>query len=217
MVPLQPFSWAASEDKPGVNLLNNLSEQTIRHIKTTVEAVKQQGDILNNLSEQTIRHIKTTVEAVEQQGDIVLASIHWGSNWGYEIPAQQMEFAHKLIDEAGVDVIHGHSSHHVKGIEVYKGKIIIYGSGDFINDYEGIGGYEDYRSDLALMYFMSVDPANGKLDSLQMIPIQIKHFKANRASLADARWLREILNREGKKLGTRVEFNHENTLTLKWD
>jgi poly-gamma-glutamate synthesis protein (capsule biosynthesis protein) len=188
MVPLQPFSWAASEDKPGVNLLNNLSEQTIRHIKTTVEAV-------------------------EQQGDIVLASIHWGSNWGYEIPAQQMEFAHKLIDEAGVDVIHGHSSHHVKGIEVYKGKIIIYGSGDFINDYEGIGGYEDYRSDLALMYFVSIDPLIGKLVSLQMTPMQIKHFKANRASLADVRWLREILNREGKKLGTRVEFNHENTLT----
>jgi poly-gamma-glutamate synthesis protein (capsule biosynthesis protein) len=128
-----------------------------------------------------------------------------------------MEFAHKLIDEAGVDVIHGHSSHHVKGIEVYKGKIIIYGSGDFINDYEGIGGYEDYRSDLALMYFVSIDPLTGKLVSLQMTPMQIKHFKANRASLADVRWLREILIREGKKLGTRVEFNHENTLTLKWD
>jgi len=109
------------------------------------------------------------------------------------------------------------SSHHVKGIEVYKGKIIIYGSGDFLNDYEGIGGYENYWSDLALMYFVSVDPANGKLDSLQMTPIQIKHFKANRASLADARWLTNILNREGKKLGTRVEFNQDNTLTLKWD
>jgi poly-gamma-glutamate synthesis protein (capsule biosynthesis protein) len=67
------------------------------------------------------------------------------------------------------------------------------------------------------MYFVSVDPANGKLDSLQMTPIQIKHFKANRASLADARWLTNILNREGKKLGTRVEFNQDNTLTLKWD
>jgi poly-gamma-glutamate synthesis protein (capsule biosynthesis protein) len=187
-----PFSWAASEDKPGVNLLNNLSEQTIRHIKTTVEAVKQQGDI-------------------------VVASIHWGSNWGYEIPTQQKEFAHKLIDEAGVDVIHGHSSHHVKGIEVYKEKIILYGSGDFLNDYEGIGGYENYRSDLTLMYFVSVDPLTGNLVKLQMTPMQIKHFKANRASLADARWLTNILNREGKKLGTRVEFNQDNTLTLKWD
>ena len=67
------------------------------------------------------------------------------------------------------------------------------------------------------MYFLSVDASNGKLVDLQMTPVQIKYFKANRASLADVRWLREILNREGKKLGTRVEFNQENTLTLKWD
>ena len=187
-----PFSWAASEDKPGVNLLKNLSEQTIRHINAKVEAVKQQGDI-------------------------VVASIHWGSNWGYEIPPEQTEFAHKLIDEAGVDVIHGHSSHHVKGIEIYKEKTIIYGSGDFLNDYEGISGYENFRNDLALMYFVSVDPSTGNLVHLQMTPIQIKHFKANRASRADALWLRDVLNREDKKFGTRVEMNHDNTLTLRWD
>jgi poly-gamma-glutamate synthesis protein (capsule biosynthesis protein) len=187
-----PFSWAASEDKPGVNLLKNLSEQTIQQIKTKIKTVKQQGDI-------------------------VVVSIHWGSNWGYEIPPEQTEFAHKLIDEAGVDVIHGHSSHHVKGIEIYKEKTIIYGSGDFLNDYEGIGGYENFRNDLALMYFVSVDPSTGKLVHLQMTPIQIKHFKANRASRADALWLRDVLNRESKKFGTRVEMNHDNTLTLRWD
>jgi poly-gamma-glutamate synthesis protein (capsule biosynthesis protein) len=154
---------------------------------------------------------------VKQQGDIVVASIHWGSNWGYDIPPEQREFAHKLIDEAGVDVIHGHSSHHVKGIEVYKGKVIIYGSGDFLNDYEGIGGFEQFRNDLALMYFVSVDPSNGKLSHLQMTPIQIKNFKANQASRADSQWLRDVLNREGKKFGTRVELNQANSLTLKWD
>jgi poly-gamma-glutamate synthesis protein (capsule biosynthesis protein) len=187
-----PFSWAATEDKPGVNLIKNLSDQTIQDIKSKVEVVKQPGDI-------------------------VVASIHWGSNWGYEIPPEQKEFAHKLIDEAGVDVVHGHSSHHVKGIEVYKEKIIIYGSGDFLNDYEGIRGYEDFRNDLALMYFVSIDPSTGNLAHLQMTPIQIKHFKANRAPRSDALWLREVLNREGKKIGTRVEINPDNTLTLRWD
>jgi len=187
-----PFSWVASEYKPGVNLLEYISDQTVQHIKVKVEAVKQKGDI-------------------------VVASIHWGSNWGYEISPEQTEFAHKLIDEAGVDVIHGHSSHHVKGIEVYKEKPIIYGSGDFLNDYEGISGYEIFRDDLALMYFISVDPSTGKLVYLQMTPIQIKHFKANRASRVDALWLRDILNREGKNLGTRAEINQDNTLTLRWD
>ncbi len=116
-----------------------------------------------------------------------------------------------------MDVIHGHSSHHVKGIEVYNKRPIIYGAGDFLNDYEGISGYENFRDDLALMYFVSVDPSTGQLVHLQMTPMQIKHFKANRASRADALWLRDILNREGEKLGTRVEINPDSTLTLRWD
>jgi len=36
----------------------------------------------------------------KEKKDIVLVSIHWGSNWGYEIPTEQIDFAHKLIDEA---------------------------------------------------------------------------------------------------------------------
>ncbi len=187
-----PISWAASEDKPGVNLLKNLSDEIVWVIK---EKIVQ----------------------VEKQGDIVIASIHWGRNWGYEIPPEQKDFAYRLIDNAGVDVVHGHSSHHVKGIEVYKEKPIIYGSGDFINDYEGIRGYEGFRSDLTLMYFVSMDPSTGKLVHMHMTPMQIKNFKANRASRADALWLRDVINREGKKFGTRAEINQDNTLTLKWE
>lgn len=187
-----PFSWAASEDKPGVNLLQDFSDMTVEYIKKNVRKVRQQGDM-------------------------VIASIHWGSNWGYEIPRKQTEFAHELIDTAAVDIVHGHSSHHVMGIEVYKDKPIIYGCGDFLNDYEGIGGYEDFRADLALMYFVSVDPSTGKLVCLHMKPTQIKQFRANRTSRSDTLWLRDTLNREGKKFGTRVELDDDNTLILQWD
>ena len=187
-----PLSWAASQDKPGVKLLRDFSDKTARHIKEKVQQVKQNRDI-------------------------VIASIHWGGNWGYEVPWEHRAFAHKLMDEGAVDVIHGHSSHHAKGIEVYKGKLILYGCGDFLNDYEGIGGYESYRDDLSLMFFVSVDPSIGKLVNLRMTPTQIKHFRVNRASRPDAQWMREVLNREGKKFGTHVELNEDNTLTLKWN
>jgi len=187
-----PLSWAALEDRPGVNLLKDLSDKTVQHIKEKVQEVKQKGDI-------------------------VVASIHWGSNWGYKIPRVQTEFAHKLIDYAGIDVIHGHSSHHIRPIEVYKDKPIIYGCGDFLNDYEGISGYEEFRDDLVLMYFMSMDPSTGNLVSMRMTPLQIKHFRLNQASRADALWLRNTLNRECKKFGTRVELITDNTLTLQWD
>ncbi len=187
-----PLSWGASEDKPGVNLLKDLSDKTVRYIEEKVNEVKRKRDI-------------------------AVASIHWGSNWGYEIPREQREFAHKLIDEADIDVIHGHSSHHVKGIEVYKEKLILYGCGDFLNDYEGISGYEDFRDDLGLMYFVSIDPATGNLVSLRMVPTQIRHLKVNRASRADALWLKDTLNGEGKKFRTRVELKENNTLELRWD
>lgn len=186
-----PRQWAASEDKPGVNLLTNLSDKAVRHIAERVQKVKRTRDI-------------------------VVASIHWGGNWGYNIPRQQTEFAHKLLDDAGVDIIYGHSSHHPKGIEVYKEKPVLYGCGDFLNDYEGISGYEQFRGDLVLMYLVSMDPSAGKLIRLEMTPLQIKRFRLNRVSRENAKWLRATLDREGRKLGTRVELNADNTLTLGW-
>ncbi len=186
-----PSSWGASANKPGVNLLPDYSEKTVEDIKEAALAVKQLEDI-------------------------VVASIHWGGNWGYAVPRGQTEFAHKLLEHAGVDVIHGHSSHHVKGLEVYRDKLIIYGCGDFLNDYEGISGHKSFRDDLGLMYFVSVDPATGKLVKLEMIPTQIKKFRVNRASRTDALWLRDVLNREGINFGTCVELKEDNTLALKW-
>jgi poly-gamma-glutamate capsule biosynthesis protein CapA/YwtB (metallophosphatase superfamily) len=183
------LSWAASKNRPGVNFLNDFSDNSVQRIGERVKEVKQEGDI-------------------------VIISIHWAGNWGYHVSQEQIDFAHRLIDEAGVDVIHGHSSHHVRGIEVYHDRLILYGCGDFLNDYEGIGGVEYYRADLSLMYFVSVDPSTEKLVQLQMIPTQIKHFRVNRASRDDALWLAHTLNREGKKLGTGVKLDEDNLLTL---
>ncbi|SDA21554.1 poly-gamma-glutamate synthesis protein (capsule biosynthesis protein) [Nitrosospira sp. Nsp18] len=186
-----PWSWAAAPDKPGVNLLPDFSAATVRGIRDSIGKVRLTRDI-------------------------VIASIHWGSNWGYQLPPGQQEFAHQLIDEADVDIVHGHSSHHVKGIEVYKGKLILYGCGDFVNDYEGISGHEIYRGDLTLMYFVCTNPSTGKLISLSMTPMQVKRFRLNHAAEKDVLWLRDVLNREGKKFGTSVDLQAGNTLALGW-
>jgi poly-gamma-glutamate synthesis protein (capsule biosynthesis protein) len=184
-----PLNWGATEKRPGVNLLKSFSEDTVGHIRKAVQGVKRERDI-------------------------VVASIHWGGNWGYHVSQQEIDFAHRLIDVAGVDAIHGHSSHHVKRFEVYKDRLILYGCGDFLNDYEGIGGYDYYRADLGLMYFPSMDPSTGKLARLKMIPTQIKYFKVNRTTRDDAVWLTHLLNREGKKFGTRVRLSDDNSLTF---
>ena len=131
---------------------------------------------------------------VEGPGDTAVVSVHWGSNLGYDVDSAQIRFAHRLIDE-GIDVVHGHSSHHPRPIEVYRGKLIMYGCGDTIDDYEGISTYEAYRHELRLLYFASVDNESGSLAVLRMVPMRMRRMRLERAPDEDAEWLRATWRR----------------------
>jgi poly-gamma-glutamate capsule biosynthesis protein CapA/YwtB (metallophosphatase superfamily) len=124
-------------------------------------------------------------------------------------------FAHRLIEE-GVAIVHGHSSHHVKAIEVFKERLILYGCGDFVTDYEGISGYEMFRGDLALMYLIDVDPQNGQLISARLVPMQMRRFRLERASATDTEWLCSRLNDLGESFVTTCRLGEANTLILEW-
>jgi poly-gamma-glutamate capsule biosynthesis protein CapA/YwtB (metallophosphatase superfamily) len=186
-----PGDWAATAGRAGINLLGGLSS---RHVDA----------------------IAGHVGAHRRAGDLVLLSLHWGDNWGYRISAEERAFARSVIDNAGVDVVHGHSSHHVKGIEVHAGKLILYGCGDLLTDYEGIGGYEAFRGDLSLMYFPTLDGASGRLLDLTLTPTRLRRFRITLADQEGARWLENVLNREGQALGTRVERAAQGRLALRW-
>ena len=186
-----PGAWAAGADQPGVSFLPDLREETSRRIADRIAAVRRPGDL-------------------------VVVSIHWGPNWGYAVPEPHRRFARQLIDEAGADVVHGHSSHHALGIEVYRGRPILYGCGDFLNDYEGIGGHEEYRGDLALAYFLGLAPGGG-LTELAMVPFQSRRLSLRRPSRRDAAWLARRLDRECGKLGSRVERLGGSSLALRWE
>jgi len=184
-----PSDWAAKPARPGIYLLSTLSR---------AEAARVAG----------------SVRARKRSDDIVIASIHWGGNWGFEVPAAQRTFAHALIDEGMVDVVHGHSSHHPKAIEIYRGKLILYGCGDLINDYEGIVGDARFRSDLVLMYFASVSHADGTLQSLEMVPFRVHRFRLQRASRQEADWLAVTLRRDAGIVGAGIVVTPEATLRL---
>jgi poly-gamma-glutamate synthesis protein (capsule biosynthesis protein) len=185
-----PRDWAAKPSRPGVELLPDLSSESADRVGKRI---------------QSMRH----------DGDLVVVSVHWGGNWGYSIPPDQRGFAHRLIDQGAADVVHGHSSHHPKGIEIYRGKPVLYGCGDFINDYEGIGGYEQFRGDLALMYFATLDATDRTLMELEITPLQMKRFQLHRASDRDAGWVRDTLDREGRPLGTTVSLGESNLLRVR--
>ncbi|MBL4819967.1 MAG: CapA family protein [Gammaproteobacteria bacterium] len=185
-----PLDWAATDTRPGVSRLDNLSANSI---------------------EQIIKN----VAKFRKPEDIVVFSIHWGPNWGYRIPLAHRRFARRLIDSGQVDIIHGHSSHHPQGLEVYRGKLILYGCGDFINDYEGIPFKKKYRSDLCLMYFPVLGD-NGQLVQCAMVPMKIHRLSVQYASTEEAAWLSKRLTKKSPKFNIRLGSNSDGSIDLRW-
>jgi poly-gamma-glutamate synthesis protein (capsule biosynthesis protein) len=98
---------------------------------------------------------------------------------------------------------------------VYRGKLIIYGCGDFLNDYEGIAGHEQYRGDLSLAYFPTLDTASGELIELRILPMRMSRFSLRDVSPSDAEWLTAMLTREGERFGTSAEL-HDGHIAVRW-
>lgn len=184
-----PYDWAATDDTPGVQVLITLSDAAA-------------DELCDRIRE------------AQKPGDLTVVSVHWGSNWGYRVATDQVRFAHRLID-SGVDVVHGHSSHHPRPIEVYRGKLILYGCGDLVDDYEGIRGHDQYRHDLRLLYLPRLDPMSGQLVELRMAPLQARQMRLHRASHQDARWTKTVLDKASRNFGSRIDLESDGLLSLR--
>lgn len=186
-----PATWAATADRPGICFLPELSDRTAAATTALVSRFKRPGDL-------------------------VVVSLHWGSNWGYQLAGRQIRFAHRLID-GGVDLIHGHSSHHPRPIEVYRDRLILYSCGDLIDDYEGISGYDEYRDDLRLLYLATVSSATGELTALRIAPFQAHRMRLRPASPKDREWLCRLLDRLSRRHGVRITIDQEGMLSANDD
>lgn len=175
-----PGGWAATGTSPGVAFLE----------RATPAAATRVLDALG---------------AHRRPGDLVVVSVHWGSNWGYEVPADHRAFGHALV-EGGVDVLHGHSSHHPRPVELHDDRLVLHGCGDLVNDYEGIGGHEEYRSDLRLLYLVSLDADTGATRDVRMVPLVARRLRLEQADRDDAAWLAATLDGVSRPLGTGVEL-----------
>ena len=180
-----PAEWAAGADSVGLAVVDGWSI----------------GDVT---------WLGEAIDAIRLPTDIVVASVHWGSNWGYRVPDGQRRLAHALV-EAGVDVVFGHSSHHPRPIELHRGRPILYGAGDFITDYEGISGHEEFRSDLVPAWFISVEPG-AQTAELRIAPFRSRRFRLERPPTADVEWLAATLDEHSRRLGVRVAVGTDGLL-----
>jgi poly-gamma-glutamate capsule biosynthesis protein CapA/YwtB (metallophosphatase superfamily) len=184
-----PRGWRATAARPGVNVFDECSQDAAMEIARDIGRARRPGDV-------------------------VIVSAHWGPNWGYEIPQAHVDFARALTESVGVSVVHGHSSHHAIALQMRAGRAILYGCGDFLNDYEGIGGYEEFRGDLSLMYFLDIDPASGQIVAAEIAPLTIKRMSLAAATQADVAWIAERLTRESERFGLAVVRGSDGALGL---
>lgn len=154
-------TWKAAENQPGINYIEIGNT-------TDLEKIKKQVVVLRNLV------------------DIIIVSLHWGPNMQQRPSQKFVQFAHHLVD-SGVDIIHGHSSHIFQGIEIYKNKVIMYDTGDFIDDYAIDPLLRNDQS-----FFFAINVSKNGPQSVTITPVIINNMHVN---IAEEKEKEEIMHR----------------------
>ena len=139
------------------------------------------------------------MKRARSQASLVIVSAHVGPNWG--TPSRAMRaLAHEIID-LGADLYWGHSNHTPQGIELYNGKVILYSTGDFIDDY---AVDEDYRNDLSFLFVVEVECS--RLAHIRVRPVCIEDFRVRLANDNEAAFLQRTMQTKCAAFGTTLEF-----------
>jgi poly-gamma-glutamate capsule biosynthesis protein CapA/YwtB (metallophosphatase superfamily)/UDP-N-acetylmuramyl pentapeptide synthase len=144
------------------------------------------------------------IREAKQFAHIVIVTPHWGANWAEQPKQETIAFAHAIID-AGADIILGHSSHLVHGIERYNGRAIVYDMGTFISDRVGQSRMNDGA-------FFELQLSRQGIHGLLVHPIYLRRCRARKARNASARIL-GLVKRLSLQLNT-VLIDNEDSLLL---
>lgn len=152
--------------------------------------------------------IRQAVAQLRPRVDLLAVSLHWGVEESFTITPEQVDFARKLLDD-GADMILGHHPHQFQGIELYKGKPIIYSMGNFLFDQNDPENMESF--------IVEMEYEGGTLKSLTAKPVRIAD--KSRVELQSGEAAFNILEREAglcEKLGTVADIV-DDTLVFRLD
>ena len=167
--------WAAGEQEPGTNY------------------------VPVSLGPHHFGRVEASLAQARQAADLVVFFNHWGPNMRERPPEEFRDFAHAVMD-AGADVYFGHSAHIFQGIEVYKGKPIIYDAGDFVDDY---AVDPTLRNDRGLLFWLTVDHAGVR--GLELVPALIGDFQVNQARGGEFAAIAARLRQLSAEFGTKID------------
>ncbi|MCB1488994.1 MAG: CapA family protein [Bauldia sp.] len=159
-------AFRATADRPGTNFWKISTDQaTVDRLAGQVSGLRSAG------------------------ADLVVLSIHWGPNYRWWPPRHYQAFARKAVD-LGVDIVHGHSAHMLQAVEFRGRGLILYDTGDFVEDMIVAPGF---RSDHSCLFLVEAGP--GIVPRLRMVPARLTLAKVNKAKGRDADTIRQYMIR----------------------
>ncbi|KAB1196180.1 MULTISPECIES: CapA family protein [Haloferax] len=136
--------------------------------------------------------------------DLLVVSSHWGPNMREYPPPSFQQFARWLV-EHGADIVHGHSAHAFQGVELFDDSLILYDTGDFVDDY---AVDSVLRNDRSFLFEVEVTET-GVVQKLRMVPTEIAEFAVHEAFPAVATWCREKMVERSSPFDTVVDVEDE--------
>jgi poly-gamma-glutamate synthesis protein (capsule biosynthesis protein) len=170
--------WEASPVAPGVNYIDYDSRGLVEPYRSRV---------------------KGAIDHTRRAAEFVIISAHVGPNWGSPSAATQA-LAHDLLN-LGADLYCGHSNHTPQGIELYNGKVILYSTGDFIDDY-AVDPRE--RNDLSFLFVPDLE--QGRVRTVRLYPVAIEHCQVRLAGGREIAWLEQQMKAKCAIFRTKLEF-----------
>ncbi|HEX9895110.1 MAG TPA: CapA family protein [Gemmatimonadales bacterium] len=122
------------------------------------------------------RSLAAAAEAARNSGArLVVLSVHWGPNMISQPTATFRRFAGQAMEFA--DLLHGHSAHVFQGVETRPGRLILYDTGDFLDDY---AVDPELRNDWSFVFLVDVSLL-GRPERLRLFPVRLDYAQVNLA------------------------------------
>ncbi len=134
------------------------------------------------------------IENARRRADVVVVSLHFGDEYTYRINEEQRETGRLAVD-SGADLVLGHHSHTPQGIEIYRGKPIVYSLGNFLF-------YPFSETICNESYILQARIGKAGVESMRLLPVLLGDSQPHLATGTEAERLRTLLTGLLDELGT---------------
>jgi poly-gamma-glutamate synthesis protein (capsule biosynthesis protein) len=109
--------------------------------------------------------IEKDIKNARPKVDVLVIYLHWGKE---DNPVQEIQYASaRQIIDMGADIIIGSHTHVFQDVEIYKGKYIFYGMGNFVFDMK--------REDSKYSAILKLKVEDKKITKLKLVPVYLEN------------------------------------------